>query len=134
MKVKFPAKKQNLERAKKLIKQAKEKNAKLIIIPSLFPVSSLFEAKINDRKIKGFLKSVTEKIPGSTSDLIVNLAMDSGVHILSGPIPEQAGPKTFMTSVIISPQGEILTKYRKIVLSEKEIELGLSSGQRVCES
>ncbi len=129
LRLKELSRKHNLEKAKRLIKQAKEKGAKLVILPSLFPSGNIFEIYDNDKKLRSYIKNLAEKIPGNNTDMLINLAMDGEVHLIVGPILEQAGPKIFLTSLIISPQGEIIGKYRKSVLSEKDIRLGISSGK-----
>jgi len=123
------AKKYNLEKAKKLIKQSKERGAKLVILPSLFPFGNLLGIYDNEKRLKSIVRNLAEKIPSSNSDTIVNLATEGEVHIVSGPILEQAGPKIFLTTLIVSPQGEIIGKYRKIAVTEKELRLGISSGK-----
>ena len=123
------AKKYNIEKAKKLIKTAKDKGAKVVILPSLFPVGNIFEIYENDKKAKSIIRNLAEKIPGNTTDTLIHLSMEGEVHLIVGPILEQAGPKIFLTTLIISPQGEILGKYRKIITSSKDVRLGISAGK-----
>jgi predicted amidohydrolase len=129
LKLKESSKKQNIEKAKKLIKTAKEKGAKLVVLPSLFPVGNVFEVYENDKKLRSIIRNLAEKIPGPTTDTLINLATEGEVHLIAGPILEQAGPKIFLTTLIISPQGEIIGKYRKIIVSEKDVKLGISAGK-----
>ncbi|MDT7860767.1 MAG: carbon-nitrogen hydrolase family protein [Saccharolobus sp.] len=129
LRLKELSRKHNIEKAKKLIKQAKDKGAKLVVLPSMFPSGNIFEIYDNDKKLRSYVKNLAEKIPGNNTDILINLAMDGEVHIIVGPILEQAGPKIFLTSLILSPQGEIIGKYRKAVLSEKDIKLGISAGK-----
>lgn len=129
LKLKETSKKANIEKAKKLIKEAKEKGAKLVILPSLFPVGNVFEIYENDKKSRSIIRNLSEKIPGAITDTLINLATEGEVHLVAGPILEQAGPKIFLTTLIISPQGEIIGKYRKVIVSEKDVRLGISSGK-----
>lgn len=129
LKLREMGKKYNIEKAKKLIKVAKDKGAKLVILPSLFPAGNIFEVYENDKKSRSIIKNLAEKIPGSVTDTLINLSMEGEVHLIAGPILEQAGPKIFLTTLIISPQGEILGKYRKVIISEKDVRLGISSGK-----
>ena len=129
LKLKESSKKQNIEKAKKLIKTAKEKGAKLVVLPSLFPVGNVFEVYENDKKLRSIIRNLAEKIPGPTTDTLINLATEGEVHLIAGPILEQAGPKIFLTTLILSPQGEIIGKYRKIIVSEKDVKLGISAGK-----
>lgn len=129
LKLKEASKKANVEKAKKLIKEAKERGAKLVILPSLFPVGNIFEIYENDKKSKSIIRNLSEKIPGTITDTLINLATEGEIHLVAGPILEQAGPKVFLTTLIISPQGEIIGKYRKVIISEKDVRLGISSGK-----
>lgn len=123
------SRKHNIEKAKKLIKTSKERGAKLVVLPSLFPVGNAFELYNNEKKMRSMVKNLAEKIPGSSTDILVKLAMEGEVHLIAGPLLEQAGPKIFLTTLVISPDGEIIGKYRKIVVSEKDIRLGISGGK-----
>lgn len=129
LKLKEASRKANIEKAKKLIKEAKDKGAKLVVLPSLFPVGNVFELYDNDKKARSIIRNLSEKIPGSVTDTLINLATESEIHLVAGPILEQAGPKIFLTTLIISPQGEIIGKYRKVIVSEKDVRLGISSGK-----
>ena len=129
LKLKEASKKANVEKAKKLIKEAKERGAKLVILPSLFPVGNIFEIYENDKKSKSIIRNLSEKIPGTITDTLINLATEGEIHLVAGPILEQAGPKVFLTTLIISPHGEIIGKYRKVIISEKDVRLGISSGK-----
>ncbi|AAY80207.1 carbon-nitrogen hydrolase family protein [Sulfolobus acidocaldarius] len=129
LRLKEASRKANIEKARRLIKVAKEKGAKLVVLPSLFPIGNLFEVYENEKKSRSVIRNLAEKIPGSISEMLINLAMEGEVHLMAGPILEQAGPKIFLTSLIISPQGEIIGKYRKVIISEKDTRLGISSGK-----
>jgi predicted amidohydrolase len=123
------SRKHNIEKAKKLIKTSKERGAKVVVLPSLFPVGNSFELYNNEKKMRSMVKNLAEKIPGSSTDILVKLAMEGEIHLIAGPLLEQAGPKIFLTTLVISPDGEIIGKYRKIVVSEKDIRLGISGGK-----
>ncbi|ARM75801.1 carbon-nitrogen hydrolase family protein [Acidianus manzaensis] len=129
LKLKEMSRKHNIEKAKKLIKNAKDRGAKLIVLPSLFPVGNTFELYNNEKKMRSIVKNLAEKIPGNSTDILVKLAMEGQIHVIAGPLLEQAGPKIFLTTLIISPDGEIIGKYRKIMMSEKDIRLGISGGK-----
>lgn len=129
LKLKEMSRKHNIEKAKKLIKTAKERGAKLIILPSLFPVGNTFEIYNNEKKMRSVVKNLAEKIPGNSTDILVKLAIEGEIHLIAGPLLEQAGPKIFLTTLVISPDGEIIGKYRKIMMSEKDVKLGISGGK-----
>ncbi|BCU67229.1 nitrilase [Sulfolobales archaeon HS-7] len=129
MRMKSMGRRHNIEKAKRLLKNAREKGAKLIILPSMFPVGNVISLYDNERRARSLVKNLSEKIRGNSTDSLINLAIEGELYVLAGPILEQAGPKIFLTSVFISPQGEILGKYRKLAPSEREMQLGLSAGK-----
>ena len=61
-----------------------------------------------------------ETIPGPTTDRMGALARDLRMGILCGSIPERSEIKGKIrnTSVFLSPEGEILSRYSKIHLDE----------------
>jgi predicted amidohydrolase len=71
LRLKELSRKHNLEKAKKLIRQAKDKGAKLVILPSLFPSGNMFEIYDNDKKLRSFIKNLAEKIPGNNTDTLI---------------------------------------------------------------
>ncbi|MEM3292480.1 MAG: nitrilase-related carbon-nitrogen hydrolase, partial [Saccharolobus sp.] len=52
LRLKELSRKYNLEKAKKLMKEAKQKGAKLVVLPSLFPVGNIFEIYDNEKKLR----------------------------------------------------------------------------------
>ncbi len=129
LKLKELSRKHNVEKAKKLMKMARDRNVKLVVLPSLFPVGNTFEIYSNEKKLRSMVKNLAEKIPGNNTDILINLAMEGEMHVIAGPLLEQAGPKIFLTSLVLSPQGEIIGKYRKVIISDKDIKLGISGGK-----
>lgn len=119
----------NIEKAKNLMKVAKDKGVKAIILPSLFPVGNLIEVYDNTKRLRSIVKNLSEKIPGQMTNTLVELAMESEMYVITGSIVEQAGPKLFLTNLVISPHGDIIGKYRKVIVSQRERELGISSGK-----
>ncbi len=129
LKLRELSRKHNVEKAKKLMKMARDRNVKLVVLPSLFPVGNTFEIYSNEKKLRSMVKNLAEKIPGNNTDILINLAMEGEMHVIAGPLLEQAGPKIFLTSLVLSPQGEIVGKYRKVIISDKDIKLGISGGK-----
>ncbi|MCE4618741.1 MAG: carbon-nitrogen hydrolase family protein [Desulfurococcales archaeon] len=60
--------------------------------------------------------------------MLRRLAASYGVNILYGPVYEVAGPRNYVTTVMIKPDGS-LEKYRKVMLTPAEEELGLTRGK-----
>lgn len=58
--------------------------------------------------------SFAEPIPGATESRYQALARKHKVWLLPGSIYERAGEEIFNTSPVISPEGEVVARYRKI--------------------
>lgn len=119
-------KEKNLKSAEKLINYAVKKGASFIALPEVFN----FRGNLSDAP------KHAEPIPGPSTKLISRLAQDNEVWILIGSMMEEGEKgkgtrdkgetKPFNTSVLINPEGKIVTTYRKmhlfdITLKGKEI-------------
>lgn len=104
----------NLQKCETFIKQAAEKGAELISLPEYLNFMGPDSAK----------KENAEKIPnGETTMLLSKLAEEYGVYIHAGSLLEEgAEDKSYNTSLVIGPNGNVLEKYRKIHLFDIEIE------------
>jgi len=58
--------------------------------------------------------SILQPIPGPFSDRLCELARREKRWLIPGSLYERDGDKTYNTSIVISPDGEIVAKYRKI--------------------
>ena len=112
----------NLEEAANWVRTAHAKGAKLVVLPEVF----------NWRGAREDQRASAEPIPGSTSTLMASLARELGIHLLAGSILEAAGDdnKVYNTSLLFSPEANLLAKYRKIHL----FDVGLKDGVAVLES
>lgn len=123
------AKKHNIDRMRRLTREAKTKGARIVILPSMFNYGAFFSF-YSPTQAKNILKNHAERIPmGSTSNMLTHIAVNNGVHIITGPIMERAGPRIFLTSVVVSPGGFVVGKYRKIILDPGDEHLGISRGR-----
>ncbi len=59
-------------------------------------------------------KSLAHKIPSDLTIRLCKLAKSLSVWIVPGSILEKDGSKIYNTLIVINPEGEIVTKYRKI--------------------
>ncbi len=59
-------------------------------------------------------KEIAEPIPGPLSDRFCALARKLRKWIIPGSMYESEGPSTYNTSIVVSPDGEITAKYRKM--------------------
>ncbi len=131
MRIKLLARKSNLDRARRLIREAKLKGAHTIILPSMFTLGSIFTA-YPPQKLRFVAKNYAERVPGgNTTEYLASLAVEESIYIVGGPIIERAGPKIFMTVFIISPTGNLVGKYRQIGLNHLEENIGLSPGKEL---
>lgn len=130
LKTRIGAKRTNMEHVKRIIKEAKHKGVRIIVLPSMFNSGPIIDY-LPQPRLKYAMRSQAERIPGPTTDQLSTYAIDSSMYIVGGPIIERAGPKLFLTTVIVGPDGSILGKYRKIVLSTKDEEAGISSGREL---
>ncbi len=130
MRLKPLARKTNLERARKLVKEAAMKGARLVVLPAFVNIGPFFLHYPRNRN-KAITRNQAERIPGSTFEYLSMVAIENGVYLIAGPIIERAGPKIFLTTMIISPSGSLMAKYRKIASNGLDEELGISSGRQV---
>ena len=128
MKMKLLAKKANLDKARKLVKEAALKGAKIVVLPSMVNVSP-FYLNYPPARAKNVARNQAERIPGSTTDYLSMTAVENGVFLIAGPIIERAGPRLFLSTVVIAPDGSITAKYRKMAINGLDEELGVSSGK-----
>ena len=104
----------NVRTAERLIDAAAEKGARLAVLPELFNFLGPEEQKLAE----------AEEIPGPTIARMIEKAARHRIHIIAGSITERSGDpgKTYNTSVLISPEGEIIATYRKIHLFDILVE------------
>lgn len=106
-------KEQNVSTALQLVESAARDGAGLIALPELFSFLGRSEDKLAN----------AEPIPGPTTQRMAEAAARHRVWLLGGSILE-TGPeagKCFNTSVLLSPDGRIVARYRKLHLFDAEI-------------
>ncbi len=59
-------------------------------------------------------KAILQPIPGPISDRLCRIARREKKWLVPGSMYEQEGEVTYNTSIVISPEGEIVAKYRKL--------------------
>lgn len=97
---------ENLEQACAWIDEAAARGAKLICFPE---VMNLIGRNVGEGGGK-------EQIPGYTTELLCKKSREHGVYIHGGSITEErpGEKRSANTSVLISPEGEILASYSKL--------------------
>ena len=106
----------NLDRARRLIHEAAARGARLIALPEHFAYLGP-----EDRNPPS-----SQPLSGPLVTEFQETARNLKVFLLLGSFPEIAGPEEppYNTSVLLSPQGEILAVYRKMHLFDAELTGG----------
>jgi Carbon-nitrogen hydrolase len=99
----------NLERAAKLIRQAKSENCDLVLLPETLDLAWTHPSAFSE----------AEPIPGRFSDFFCRLASDLHIWLCLG-LTERAADKRFNTAILIDAGGQIVHRYHKINLLEVE--------------
>ena len=102
----------NLNRASAIIEGARDANCDVVVLPECLDVGWTHPDA----------RELASKIPGRSSDLLCNAARNAELFVAAGLV-ERDGEKLYNSAILISPDGEILLKHRKI--NELEIALDL---------
>jgi predicted amidohydrolase len=111
-----------LKKAKHAIEESGD--ADLVILPEIWNLSFMSFDQYVDK---------AETIEGPTPSLMRSLAQEKCIYLHTGSFVEKEKGKYYNTSLLLSPDGEILAKYRKIHLfgyNSKETQI-LSPGDEV---
>ena len=105
----------NLSKAEKLIKEAANQGAKLIVLPELFDTGYNFEAKEE-------VEEIAQQIPdGETTQFLVEQAREYEAFIVAGTAEKDERGRLYNSAVIVGPIGQgYIGKYRKIHLFYRE--------------
>ena len=95
----------NFERAHKMIKQAKESNCDILVLPETIDFAWTHPSSLKE----------SQTIPGAYSDLFCNWAKEHQIYICVG-LTEKRNEKNYNTALLINDQGEIILKHSKINL------------------
>ena len=106
----------NLARARALIQEAASRGAQLVALPEHFAYLGPEDKN----------PPSAQPLDGPLVAEFQELARKLGVFLLLGSFPELAGAETrpYNTSVLLSPQGEMLASYRKMHLFDVEMAKG----------
>ncbi|KAJ3416459.1 hypothetical protein HDV05_001617 [Chytridiales sp. JEL 0842] len=110
------SKETNLANAKRLVLEAANKGAKLVVLPECF----------NSPYGTQHFPPNAEPIPtGPTSVFLSQLASQAKVYLIGGSIPETSGSKLFNTCTVWSPTGTLLATHRKLHLFDINVKGGI---------
>ena len=105
-------KEENLAKAETFVRLAAERGATLIVLPEVFAW----------RGPRAEEPAQVEPIPGPTSKRLCDLARRHHIYLLAGSFLEKGdGPRSYNTSLLLNPQGDVLAHYRKIHLFDVDI-------------
>ncbi len=111
-----------LKKAKDAIEECSDVD--LVILPEIWNIGFMSFDQYVDK---------AENIDGPTPTLMRTLAREKGIFLHTGSFVEEEKGNYYNTSLLLSPDGEILGKYRKIHLfgyNSKETQI-LSPGEKV---
>ena len=103
MLVKGGAVEENLDRAVKLIHEAGAQQADIIVLPECLDLGCTHPTA----------HELAQPIPGPTSASLCQAAKSAGIHVVAG-LTERARDRIYNAALLISPDGAILRKHRKI--------------------
>lgn len=113
-------KKENIKKAKSMIRESAENGAKLVVLPEIF--NSPYDNKC-------FIK-YAEEFPGETSVEMSKIAKECNIVLVAGSIPEKSGNEIYNTSYIYNESGERIGRHRKMHL----FDINIKGGQYFKES
>ena len=93
----------NLKRTGKMLEDAAEKSCRLVLLPECLDFAWTHPSA----------KTEAQPIPGPYSDILCKLAKTYNLYLCAG-LTERSEDKVYNTAIFISPEGNILLKYRKI--------------------
>ncbi|MCS6925437.1 MAG: carbon-nitrogen hydrolase family protein [Candidatus Binatia bacterium] len=105
-------KEENLAKAEMFVRLAADRGAVLVVLPEVF----------SWRGSRAESAAQAEPIPGPTTERLCALARRHQIYLLAGSFLEKTTePRSYNTSLLLGPQGEILAQYRKIHLFDIDI-------------
>jgi predicted amidohydrolase len=116
----------NLVRAGELVARAADGGARVVLLPENFAYLGPEEGK------RAIAEPVGEAPGGPILEAVAGAARRAKVHVIAGGMPERAPDpaRPYNACVVVSPDGKVTGKYRKVHLFDVEV----GDGQRYCES
>ena len=94
---------QNLARAAQMIEQAAEQDCQVVVLPECLDLGWTDPSA----------RDLAQPIPGSHSEVLCRAAQQARIYVAAG-LTERDGEKIYNAAILISSEGEILLKHRKI--------------------
>ena len=99
---------ENLGAAGKLVAEAAAQGARVVVLPELF-ADRYFPQRMDAARYQ-----LAEPIPGPVTRALEQMARDADVTLVGGVYERAKEGLLFNTSLLVSPRGEVLGKYRKV--------------------
>ena len=115
----------NLSRVRALVAEAARGGAELVALPENF-------AFMGEEAKKREIAEPTEESPGPITRAVLEIAREQNVWIVAGGMPEASGDpeRPYNTSLLVTPEGKVLARYRKMHL----FDVDLPDGTKLLES
>ncbi|HHV46790.1 MAG TPA: carbon-nitrogen hydrolase family protein [Tissierellia bacterium] len=107
-------KKRNLETAGEYIRKVADEGAHMAVLPEMFNCPY---------KTDNF-PVYAEEEDGETVIFLSKMAMENGIYLVAGSIPEREGDKVYNTSFVFDRNGKRIGKHRKMHLFDIDVEGG----------
>lgn len=101
--VEFSMPERNIERAERMVREAASQGAQICVLPECMDLGWGNPDAVQ----------LAEPIHGKVSEAYVRIARQNGVYLAAG-LTERAGERVYNTALLISDEGDILMKHRKI--------------------
>lgn len=109
-------KRENLQKAGTLIREAAGQGAQVIVLPEMFSCPYANQ----------YFKQFAEKREDSESlRFLCALAQELGIYLIAGSIPEDDGGVIYNTCFVLDKEGRIAGSYRKIHLFDVDVKGGV---------
>jgi predicted amidohydrolase len=93
----------NLDRAERMIEEAGRRGCYFLVLPECLDLGWTHPSA----------RDLAQPLPGPYSDRLAAAARRAGVYVVAGLV-ERDGDRLYNAAVLISPEGELLLKHRKI--------------------
>jgi len=94
---------ENMERALSMIADAADSGCQMVVLPECMDVGWTHPAA----------HELAEPIPGERTRMLAEAARKSGIYVVAG-LTERDGGRIYNAAVLISPEGALMLKHRKI--------------------
>lgn len=110
----------NVAKARALVRDAAQQGADLVCLPECFSTGLAY----------GRMGELAEPVPGPTSNALCEEAAAGKLWVVAG-MAERVDEEVYNTAIVVSPEGEVASRYQKCYLYMQEAEV-FARGSRVC--